>query len=873
VSCSSHTAGALAALAAMGLCGSAAAANVSKPVAPASFTSADCLTTIVRADDPAGHLEIAIPFEDVGTTPDEPPGSRHMQFFATCRDPRPGERLPTWISRADADSAAAVDPTVISPSSDDVLEESSAWSGPGHAGEGSPCVVPINAADDRIPITCEDTADGITWDTTGVPAGAYVVWGYTYEGARSVWSRRPGVVHVVDDAPETAPPAVAFSSPAARGEMRLDTGLLVQGCSAGAPGSTLELSWAALDELADDPDGAWAAFAQLEGGAFEAPFVPPADAEYAGVVFRARVTDPEGVSFQTFSAGYMTVLAGCDPPSGAEAPVADACGVGDGDEGSIAPVAAQSCDADAEPATGDGGSEGGDDDAGTTTEIEEPDEPDADESPLAGDASCACTTARGRAAAPPLLVLSLLAGLRRRARRGRRRLATPVSLVVLGIGCACASAREDGRGGGVGLHGAESGEASGEADEAATADDGDPVLDVGTQGGTPGAACDPDSASLGGEVELSYIWIANSPEGTVSKIDTRTRTELGRYYTGPSMGEDDPSRTSVNLRGDVAVSNRRGGIVKLASEVERCEDRNGNGTIETSSGPDDVLAWDDEECRVWYREIQVDPGLPTFGSVNSQGPRPTAWDIGEHLDPCADDHRVWVGWYSAASQVMHLLRLDGRSGEILDALEEPAWPSRLVPGYGPYGGAVDPENALWVLGLGGPLSRVDPITLEVERWDTPDGTQPYGIAIDQDGHPWLAGLAGNVVHFDPDAATFDVIHATTAGLRGLQIDREGIAWAAHGVPGGDLGCGLVKVDVATRTLVDAAIPLPGCVEPVGVSIDADGFVWLPDKGADGAYKVDPHTHATELVGGLSSPYTYSDMTGSGLALVALPPAG
>ena len=32
----------------------------------------------------------------------------------------------------------------------------------------------------------------------------------------------------------------------------------------------------------------------------------------------------------------------------------------------------------------------------------------------------------------------------------------------------------------------------------------------------------------GGEVEFSYIWIANSPEGNVSKIDTRTLEQRGR---------------------------------------------------------------------------------------------------------------------------------------------------------------------------------------------------------------------------------------------------------------------------------------------------------------------------------------------------------
>jgi hypothetical protein len=450
-----------------------------------------------------------------------------------------------------------------------------------------------------------------------------------------------------------------------------------------------------------------------------------------------------------------------------------------------------------------------------------------------------------------------------------------VLAIAFVLALACADGGGEGRtvGAGGGLSNATAQETGDELDGASSGtDDGGEKLDASGTNVDPGTACDPDSVAPGDTVEFSYIWIANSPEGTVSKIDTRTRVEVARYYTGPSMA-DDPSRTSVNLRGDVAISNRNGGIVKFAGHVDRCIDRNGNGEIETSTGPEDVLPWDDEECRLWHRPIEVDPGLPTYANPHSQGPRPTAWDLGENMDPCADDHRVWVGWWSASTRVVHLLRLDGESGDVLDVVEEPTWPGGLLPGYGPYGGAVDRENALWVVGLGGPLARVDPTTLEVKRWDTPANTQPYGIAMDGEGHPWLASLLGNVVHFDPVNETFDVVSATSSGLRGLQIDRNGVLWAAHGVPGGGLGCGLVKVDVASRTLLDGAIPLPDCVEPVGVSIDADGFVWLPDKGADGAYKVDPVTHTTEFVGGLVAPYTYSDMTGSGLALVAFPPAG
>ena len=95
----------------------------------------------------------------------------------------------------------------------------------------------------------------------------------------------------------------------------------------------------------------------------------------------------------------------------------------------------------------------------------------------------------------------------------------------------------------------------------------------------------------------------------------------------------------------------------------------------------------------------------------------------------------------------------------------------------------------------------------------------------------------------------------------------GRAWIAGNVP-----CRLSLVDANTDTLIDDAIPLPGCGTPVGTSIDEQGFVWVVDQGTSTAYKVDPDTHdVVTTVGGLVQPYTYSDMTGAGLDLVVNPP--
>jgi hypothetical protein len=57
----------------------------------------------------------------------------------------------------------------------------------------------------------------------------------------------------------------------------------------------------------------------------------------------------------------------------------------------------------------------------------------------------------------------------------------------------------------------------------------------------------------------------------------------------------------------------------------------------------------------------------------------------------------------------------------------------------------------------------------------------------------------------------------------------------------------------------------------GVSVDIDGYVWVVNEMA---WKVDPATGLdVGSYNGLSSPYTYSDMTGYALGNVTCPPEG
>ncbi len=84
-----------------------------------------------------------------------------------------------------------------------------------------------------------------------------------------------------------------------------------------------------------------------------------------------------------------------------------------------------------------------------------------------------------------------------------------------------------------------------------------------------------DSSTL----ELPFIWVANSGENTVSKLNTKSGCEVARYSVCSN-----PSRTAVDLGGNGIIACRGDGkVAKVAVFIEDCIDKNGNGKIDTSS--------------------------------------------------------------------------------------------------------------------------------------------------------------------------------------------------------------------------------------------------------------------------------------------------
>jgi hypothetical protein len=425
-------------------------------------------------------------------------------------------------------------------------------------------------------------------------------------------------------------------------------------------------------------------------------------------------------------------------------------------------------------------------------------------------------------------------------------------------------------------------------------------------------------------IEFHYAWIANYQEGTVSKVDTDTGAEVGRFDSvrlldvptaRPAHEACDwvstgncPSRTAVDLFGNVWVANRAFGSQGTASKIANlpadCIDRNGNGVIDTSTdwdmsgtiepdcdgngvfdtlttvctggGPPEFIGQDDE-CILFSVNV---------GGVDSV---PRALSIEPGTGP-TDPGDVWIGAFNEGA----FYKFDGATGTQL--VRVPAFGSA---GIAPYGSVLDAAGTLWAVNNccdnGGirPLDtatntfgalRVKPASLGA---GVCDGGPPgqYGIAVDGAGRIWLGGWPCNAAFvYDPAADTWARIDALNPGYggRGIAVDGFGQVWMAMHL-GDFTGARVVRLDGASLTWLGTYDMTPlGVDVPVGVGVDFNGSIWTVNQSSSSAVRVhvDPVTGVPsphpvtgnvmdEFPVGLE-PYTYSDFTGFGLRTFTAP---
>ena len=394
--------------------------------------------------------------------------------------------------------------------------------------------------------------------------------------------------------------------------------------------------------------------------------------------------------------------------------------------------------------------------------------------------------------------------------------------------------------------------------------------------------------------ESDFAWISNTEFGTVTKLDLTNGAQLAEYdsvlldgsndgrppgeictttdFGGPGSGNC-PSRTAVDLRGNVYVANRafsnQGTVTKIAGNEDDCIDRNGNGRIDTSRDDNGNGVIDPreqrgqtDECLLWTVNVGANNSIPRAIAIDADG-------------------LVWVG----LNGEQRVLALDPSDGSIERNV------SLMRDNFSPYGAAIASDGTVWLVeGITGRITSIDtatavqgPVEIAESRAEGCRGS--YGIAIDQLDRVWLAGITCPVAfRWDPIARTwFEVLLPDSGATRGIAADDRGYIyvgssneWITFGPLGIDVGPTVARL---TRFRADdgseleifgtADDPLPG-LGTVGVGLDKDRNVWMINQDSGTATRVNPDTGAAREFPVGSVPYTYSDFTGFALRTFTVP---
>ena len=386
----------------------------------------------------------------------------------------------------------------------------------------------------------------------------------------------------------------------------------------------------------------------------------------------------------------------------------------------------------------------------------------------------------------------------------------------------------------------------------------DAEFELGTQVGTMYSSSQLTLST--DSVTWPFIWVPNSNEGTVSKVDARTGAEVARYRTCPPGVNAQPSRTTIDQYGNCWVANRQSGTVVKIGLLESGQylDRNTNGVPDTSydaNGDGDITGsemspWGQDEC-VLYEVILIPgkegtftPGTYANGYVDNYwnpGPRGIAVDYFGN---------VWAGTHDA----MKYYYLEGATARILRTNDLSS------VGHTPYGAVIDANGILWSSGYKDSgqnnVLRLDPSDNSMSVMNFEFHT--YGLGLDHQNHLFVSG------HQESKLSRINVLTSTrewtvNAGYqsRGVAATDDEDIWVACSSEGNVWrfsNDGVFKGKIAVGST------------PTGVSVDSAGKVWVVNDGDEYIKRIDPAIGAfgaidlsKRIIGGLH--YGYSDMTG------------
>lgn len=291
---------------------------------------------------------------------------------------------------------------------------------------------------------------------------------------------------------------------------------------------------------------------------------------------------------------------------------------------------------------------------------------------------------------------------------------------------------------------------------------------------------------------VPFIWVPNSVNNTVVKIDARTGSELARYKIGPANENWGPNATAVDLKGNTYIA---------------CYHDEGTGRIVEIPA---ASAFASQEDLHYGRIFEV--------GAEGSSPSCLAFDANGFL---------WVGLWGDHA----VAKVDVRSGKVVATVPVNGRPNMML---------ADSRQNLWVLSRENKvLCQVNTLThMVVDIYEFEDFL-PGGMCLDGNGKLWIGDMSQGLRCLNIATRNWTVHKTETAvGCLGVAVDANGDIWAACptrdevAIFSGEDGTMINAVGVG--------------MSPGSICIDSDDYIWAFNEGVGSAARINPRTDKAVL---------------------------